>query len=49
MWMKCAKQVSIYGKIRNVFRNLFGNPETKRRLERYRHRWEDNIKTNIKK
>jgi hypothetical protein len=39
---------SIYGKMRNVFRILFGNPEAKRRLEGYRHRWEDNIKMNIK-
>jgi hypothetical protein len=32
---------------RGVYRILLGKPEGKRPLERLRHRWEDNIKTDL--
>jgi hypothetical protein len=35
------------GKRRNAYRLLVGKAEGKRPLGRYRHRWEDNIKTNL--
>jgi hypothetical protein len=36
-----------WGERRGVYRVLVGKPEGKRLLERPRHRWEDNIKTNL--
>ena len=33
---------------RNAYRILVGKPEGKRPLERLRHRWEDNIKKDLK-
>jgi hypothetical protein len=33
---------------RNVYRVLVGKPEGKRSLGRPRHRWEDNIKMDLK-
>ena len=36
------------GDSRNVYRVLVGKPEGKRPLGRPRHRWEDNIKTDLK-
>ena len=33
---------------RNAYRVLVGKPEGKRPLERLRHRWEDNIKMDLK-
>ena len=36
-----------YGEGRGVHRVLVGKPEGKKQLERPRHRWEDNIKTDI--
>jgi hypothetical protein len=35
------------GKIRNVYKNLFGKPEGKKPLGRSRHKWEDNIKMDL--
>jgi hypothetical protein len=37
------------GERRGVYRVLVGKPEAKRRLERPRHRWEDNIKMIFRK
>jgi hypothetical protein len=36
------------GEMRNVYRSSVRKPEGKRPLERARHRWEDNIKMNLK-
>jgi hypothetical protein len=36
------------GKGRSVYRVLVGRTEGKRPLERPRHRWEDNIKMNLR-
>jgi hypothetical protein len=33
---------------RGVYRNLVGRPEGKRPLRRPRHRWEDNIKMDLR-
>jgi len=35
------------GERRGAYRALVGRPEGKRRLERPRHRWEDNIKMDL--
>ena len=35
------------GERRGVYRDLVGNPEGKRPLERHRRRWEDNIKMDL--
>jgi hypothetical protein len=35
------------GKKRGVYRVLVGKPEGKRRLERPRHKWKDNIKMDL--
>jgi hypothetical protein len=37
----------VWGKERGVHRVLVGKPEGKRPLGRPRHRWEDNIKTDL--
>jgi hypothetical protein len=36
------------GQMRNVIKILVGNPEGKRPLGRPRHRWEDNIKMDLR-
>jgi hypothetical protein len=36
------------GKVRGVYRVLVGRPEGKRPLERPRHRWEGNIKMDLR-
>jgi hypothetical protein len=36
------------GKMRNVYKSLVGKPERKRPLRRPRHRWEDNIRMDIR-
>jgi hypothetical protein len=38
---------STNGKKRNAYRLLVGKPETKRRLERIRRRWVDNIRMDL--
>jgi hypothetical protein len=38
-----------HGEGRGVYRVLVGRPEGKRPLERPRRRWEDNIKTDLRK
>jgi hypothetical protein len=39
---------STHGEKRNVYRILVGNPEGKRPLGRPRHRWEDNIRMDVR-
>jgi hypothetical protein len=38
---------SVYGEGRGVYRVLVGKPEGKRPLGRPKHRWEENIKTDL--
>jgi hypothetical protein len=38
-----------YGERRGAYRALVGKPEGRRPLERPRHRWEDNIKMDLRK
>ena len=45
---KWAGHVALMGEWRDVYRILVGNPEGKRPLGKPRHRWEDNIKLNLK-
>jgi len=40
--------VARMGERRGVYRVLVGKPEGKRQLRRPRHRWEDNIKRDLK-
>jgi hypothetical protein len=46
--MSWAGHVSCMGSKRNACRMLVGKPEGKRPLERPRHRWEDNIKMDLR-
>jgi hypothetical protein len=46
--MRWAGRVARMGAKRNAFVILVGKPEGKRLLGRPRHRWEDNIKIDIK-
>jgi hypothetical protein len=46
--MICAGQVARMGKKMNAYRILVGKPEGKRPLGRPRHRWEDNIKMDLR-
>jgi hypothetical protein len=46
--MKWAGSVARMGQKRNAYRILVGKPEGKRPLGRSRHRWEDNIKMNLR-
>jgi len=39
--------VACMGERRGVYRVFVGKPEGKRPLERSRHRWKDNIKTDL--
>jgi hypothetical protein len=36
------------GEKRNAYEILVGTPERKRPVERHRHRWEDNIKMDLR-
>jgi hypothetical protein len=36
------------GEMRNVYRILVGKPEGKRLLGKHKHRWEDNIKMDLR-
>jgi hypothetical protein len=38
----------MHGEIRNVYNILAGKPEGKRPVRRPKHRWEDNIKVDLK-
>jgi hypothetical protein len=46
--MRWAQHVACMEKGRGVYRVLFGRPKGKRPLERPRHRWEDNIKMDLR-
>jgi hypothetical protein len=45
--MRWARHVARMGETRNAYRILVGKPEGKRPLARPRHRWVDNIKTDL--
>jgi hypothetical protein len=46
--MRWAGHVARMGKGRGVYSVLVGRPEGKRPLGRHRHRWEDNIKMDLR-
>jgi hypothetical protein len=46
--MKWAGHVACMGEGRDVYRVLVGRPERKKPLGRPRHRWEDNIKMDLR-
>jgi hypothetical protein len=46
--MRWTVHVAHMGEGRGVYRVLIGRPEGKRPLERPRHRWEDNIKMDLR-
>jgi hypothetical protein len=46
--MRWAGHVACMGEKRNAYRILVGNPDEKRPLGRHKHRWEDNIKIDLK-
>jgi hypothetical protein len=46
--MRWAGHVACMGEGRHVYRVLVGRPEGKRPLGRCRHRWEDNIKMDLR-
>ena len=46
--MRLAGHVVCMGRRRGVYRVLVGKPEGNRPVGRTRHRWEDNIKTDLK-
>jgi hypothetical protein len=48
MRMRWAGHMAHMEKGRGVYRVLVGRPERKRQLGRHRHRWEDNIKMEIR-
>jgi hypothetical protein len=39
---------STHGEVRNAYKMLVGKPEGKRSLGRRRHRWENNIRVDLK-
>jgi hypothetical protein len=46
--MRWAGHMALMGEGRGVYRVLVGRPEGKRSLGRPRHRWEDNIKMDLR-
>jgi hypothetical protein len=46
--MRLAGHVARMGEERGAYRILVGRPDGKRSLGRPRHRWEDNIKTDLR-
>jgi hypothetical protein len=46
--MRWVGNLACMGKIRNAYTILVGKPEGRRSLRRPRHRWEDNIKMDIR-
>jgi hypothetical protein len=46
--MRWAEHVARMGEERDAYRILVGRPEGRRPLGRPRHRWEDNIKTDLR-
>ena len=47
--LKWAEHVALVGERRGAYRVLVGKPERKSQLRRHKHRWEDNIKMDLKK
>ena len=45
--MRWAQHVACMGEIRNAYKLFVAKPEEKRKRGRTRHRWEDNIKTDL--
>jgi len=45
--MRWARHVAFMGEKRGEYRVLLGKPEGKIPVGRYKHRWEDNIKTDL--
>jgi hypothetical protein len=45
--MRWARHVA-HGRKNSTYRVLVGKPERERPLRRHRHRWEDNLKMDIK-
>jgi hypothetical protein len=46
--MRWVEHVAHMGKVRGVYRVLVGKPKGKRPLGRPRHKWEDNIKLDLR-
>jgi hypothetical protein len=46
--IRCAGHVARIGNIRNVYKDLVRRPQGKRKLGRPRHRWDNNIKMDLK-
>jgi len=46
--MRWLRHVAYMGEVRNAYKILVGSPEGKRTLEKCRHRWEDNIRVNLR-
>jgi hypothetical protein len=46
--MRWAGHVARMGEVRGAYKILVGRPEGRRPLERPRHRWEDNIKMDLR-
>ena len=46
--MRWAGHVVCMGKRRGAYRVLVGRPEGRKQLGRHRHRWEDNIKMDLR-
>jgi hypothetical protein len=46
--MRWAGHVTCLGEVRGVYRVMVGRPEGKRPVGRPRHRWEDNIKIDLR-
>jgi len=45
--MRWTGNVARFGKVRDAYRGLVGNPERMRPLGRPRRRWKDNIKMDL--
>jgi hypothetical protein len=46
--VRWAEHATLMEKMRNVYNISVGKPERKRSLRRPRHRWEDNIRTDLR-
>jgi hypothetical protein len=43
-----GRAYSMHGQMRNVYKTLVGKPEGRRPVRRPRHRWENNIKMDLR-
>jgi hypothetical protein len=46
--MRWTWHVARMWKMKNAYKTVVGKPKWKRPLRRHRHRWEDNIKVDLK-